>query len=230
MTLMCGLLSWFGVFARREWWKVPVRSIDNCIVCWPCCWVRCWMLQDMDHMEASWVVYVRVPMFDQPEQSKICVLTVISFGIVMLTVRHDLMVRVSFIWDPGDVLRQTSPDVLSVEGFPLYIYQTWDFTCRSLQCSTANRQTTSDRLTANRGTIGIPCNLKPSAVRYILSRTWITSLVLQVYFRDHLGSFNIPHLDTRSVIMNYHSDFFIGLTLRICSPIGYTSISLPLYQ
>jgi len=50
------------------------------------------MLQDMDHMEASCVFYVKVDRFNQFEQSKIRVLTVTSLGIVMLTVHYDLMV------------------------------------------------------------------------------------------------------------------------------------------
>jgi len=29
------------------------------------------------------------------------------------------------MYDPGDVLRQTSPDVLSVKEWPVYIYQEW---------------------------------------------------------------------------------------------------------
>jgi len=41
------------------------------------------MLQDVDHMEASCVLYVKVGMFDQLEQGKISVLTVISLRIVM---------------------------------------------------------------------------------------------------------------------------------------------------
>jgi len=52
------------------------------------------MLQDMDHMEASCIFYVKVGRFDQLEQSKISVLTVTSLGIVMLTVHQDLMVGV----------------------------------------------------------------------------------------------------------------------------------------
>ena len=49
------------------------------------------MLQDMDHMEASCVFYVKVGTLDQLEQSKFCVLTVTKFGIVMLTAHHDSM-------------------------------------------------------------------------------------------------------------------------------------------
>ena len=55
------------------------------------------MLQDMDHMEASSVIDVKVRTFDQLEQSTICLSTDISFRIVMLTVRHDLMVSMCFI-------------------------------------------------------------------------------------------------------------------------------------
>ena len=62
-------------------------------------------------------------MFDQLEQSQLRVLTIISFGMVMLSIHHDLMVSVCFMYDPRDVLRQASPDDLSVKHFPCYIYQ-----------------------------------------------------------------------------------------------------------
>jgi hypothetical protein len=52
------------------------------------------MLQEMDHMESSYIFYVKVGRFDQFEQSTISVLTVTSLVIVMLTVRYDLMVSV----------------------------------------------------------------------------------------------------------------------------------------
>ena len=52
------------------------------------------MLQDMDHLEASCVFYVKVGRFDHLEQSKSCVLTITTFRIVMLTIHHNLMVRV----------------------------------------------------------------------------------------------------------------------------------------
>jgi len=47
------------------------------------------MLQGMDHMEASCVLYVKVGTLDQLEQSKFCVLTATTLGIVMLTVHID---------------------------------------------------------------------------------------------------------------------------------------------
>jgi len=69
----------------------------------------------MDHMEASCVVYVKVGTLDQREQSIICDLTVTKVGIVMITVHDDLTFRVSFMYNPGDLLRGTLPDVLSVK-------------------------------------------------------------------------------------------------------------------
>jgi len=79
------------------------------------------MVQGMDHMEASCVVYVKVGTLDQLEQSKLCVLTVTKLGIVMLTVQIDSIFSVSFVYDPGDLLTQTSPDFQSVEEYPVYM-------------------------------------------------------------------------------------------------------------
>ena len=80
------------------------------------------MLQGMDHMEASCVFYVKVGTLDQLEQNKFCVLTVTGLGIVMLTVQIDSNFSASFMYDPGDLLRQISPGVLSVEVYPVYRY------------------------------------------------------------------------------------------------------------
>jgi len=55
-------------------------------------------------------------------------------------------------------------------------------------------------------------------------------LVLQVYFQDHKGSLDNPNMDTQSQLMKYHSDFLIGSTFRICSPIGNISITLHSYE
>jgi hypothetical protein len=52
------------------------------------------MLQEMDHMEASCVIYIKVGRFVQFKKSKFSVLTVTSFGIVMRTVHYDLIIRV----------------------------------------------------------------------------------------------------------------------------------------
>ena len=72
------------------------------------------MLQDMDHMEASCVFYVKVGTLDQREQSKFCVLTVTKLGIVIITVQDNSTFSVSVRYDPGDVSIQTSPDILPV--------------------------------------------------------------------------------------------------------------------
>jgi hypothetical protein len=63
------------------------------------------MLQDVDHMEASCIMYVKIGMFDQREQSTICGLTITKFAIVILTVPDDLIFSIYFMYDAGDVLR-----------------------------------------------------------------------------------------------------------------------------
>ena len=55
------------------------------------------MLQVMDNMEASCVLYVKVGMFTHLEQSKIILLTVKKSGILTITVQHDLIVSVIFM-------------------------------------------------------------------------------------------------------------------------------------
>jgi len=55
------------------------------------------MLQDMKHIEATCIFYVKVGMFDQLEYSEICVLTVRTLGILMLSLQHDLIFSVSFV-------------------------------------------------------------------------------------------------------------------------------------
>ena len=62
------------------------------------------MLQDMDNMEASCIFYVKVDMFSHLEQCKTSLLTVNNLGIVRLTVQHDLIFSVSFMYYPGDYL------------------------------------------------------------------------------------------------------------------------------
>ena len=54
------------------------------------------MLQDMDQREASCVFYVEVGMLNQLEQSTICLLTVTTLGIAMLTIHHDLIFSICF--------------------------------------------------------------------------------------------------------------------------------------
>jgi hypothetical protein len=56
------------------------------------------VLQDMDNMEASCVFYVNVSTFNHLEQSKTSLLTVNKWGIDMLTVQHDLIVSIGFVY------------------------------------------------------------------------------------------------------------------------------------
>jgi len=75
-------------------------------------------------MEASCVFYVKVGMFDQLEQNKICVGTVTTLGIAIRTRQHDIIFKACLMLDACDFLRQTSQDVLSIKECPFFIIQT----------------------------------------------------------------------------------------------------------
>jgi len=79
------------------------------------------MVQDIDDMEASCVFHDNDGMLDQQEQCKICIVTVTKLGIVMQTAHSDLDFGICFMYYPGDLLRQTSPDLLSMKEIPDYI-------------------------------------------------------------------------------------------------------------
>ena len=55
------------------------------------------MIQDMDHIEARCIFHVKVGTRNRFEQSKICVLTVTTLGIAILTVHHDMKFMVCFM-------------------------------------------------------------------------------------------------------------------------------------
>jgi len=74
----------------------------------------------MGNMEASSVFYVKVSRFTHLQQSKTSILTIDKSGIVRLTIQHDLIVSFSFMYYPGDSLRQTSAQVLSLEQSPIH--------------------------------------------------------------------------------------------------------------
>jgi len=59
------------------------------------------MLQDVDNMEASCFFYVEVGTLNQLEQSNVCVLTGTTFGIVILTVSHFMMLAYVSCKIPG---------------------------------------------------------------------------------------------------------------------------------
>jgi len=126
------------------------------------------MLQVMDNMEVSCVCYVKGSTFNHLEKSKIALLTVNKCGIMMLTVQHDIIVSVSLMEYPGDYLRQTSADILSLELHAINIQQLGDFGGRTPQLIPVIKQTISDRLIANCGAVGNPCNLHPYSVGFIL--------------------------------------------------------------
>jgi hypothetical protein len=79
-----------------------------------------WMLHDKNNMEANHIFNVNVGTFTNHEQSTFFFLIVNNTGIVWPTVQHDLIVKVSLIFDPGVYLRQRSVAVLSLEKCPMY--------------------------------------------------------------------------------------------------------------
>jgi hypothetical protein len=90
------------------------------------------MLQDMDNIEASCIIYVKVSMFIHLEQSKTSLLTFNKLGIVRLTVQHVLIVSVRFMYYLGDYFRQSSADILSLKQCSMYSLQPRDFGCCTL--------------------------------------------------------------------------------------------------
>jgi hypothetical protein len=70
----------------------------------------------------------------------------------------------------------------------------------------------------------------PSSRTLILHIAPVTPLVLQEDFRDHTGLLNNPNMDIQSELMKYHSEFLIGSTFQICSPIGNIAITLRSHQ
>jgi len=98
----------------------------------------------MDNMEASCVFYVNVGIFTYLEQGTISLLTVNKMGIVRLTVQHDLIVSVSFMYYPVDYWRQTSAEVHSLKQYTIYSGQPSDFSSHTLQFTPVNKPTTSD--------------------------------------------------------------------------------------
>jgi hypothetical protein len=92
-------------------------------------------------------------------------------GNSMLTIQHDSIFSVSFMYDPWDFLRHTSPDVLSRKPYPVYIRQSCNSSHRNPQLILENKQTTSDRLIAYRWTFRNPSNRPSNATWLKLSET-----------------------------------------------------------
>jgi len=166
----CGAICPFAVFACQMWWKLLFQTIDHWILCWLCWWARCWMLQGMDYLEVSCVFLVKVGTLDQLEQNKICILTITLLGIAILTIQHAMIFSVCFMKHPGDVFRQISRDVFSVNECPFYMHQSWDFCCHAPRDILVNTQATSDCHTTNHTRIVNCCNVRLYAARFSLSR------------------------------------------------------------
>jgi len=117
----------------------------------------------MDSMEASCLLYVKVGMLNDLEHSQIWLVTVNKTGIVWLTIQHDMIVNVRFMYYPGHYLRQTLAEILSLKECPIVIWESCDFGCCTLLCISENKLTTSDWLIVSCCTVGNPCNLQPDA-------------------------------------------------------------------
>lgn len=128
------------------------------------------MLEDTDHMEANCVLYVKVGRLHQLEYSTICDLTITKLGIAMLTVPHYTMFSLCFRYVSGDFLRQTSPDIMSIEQCPVSVLQTSDFGYYSPLFIPISTLTTSDRFAPHYGMFGNACNLQLYAVGLIVNR------------------------------------------------------------
>jgi len=55
------------------------------------------MMQDMYHMEPSWIFYVKVGTIDQLQQNQFCIFTMTALGIEMLPVNYDVMFSICFM-------------------------------------------------------------------------------------------------------------------------------------
>jgi len=82
-----------------------------------------------------------------------------------------------WMYDPGDILSQSSADLLSNKQFLFYASQTFDFGGSSELFICITKLTTSDQLPANCSMVGNPCNLQVYAVRFILSRMCMLSVI-----------------------------------------------------
>jgi len=116
-------------------------------------------------------------MFDQLELSKICILNVAKLGILRLNIQHDLIFSIWFMKDPRDILRQTSPGVVSIDECAFHLFHTWEFSCCWPQFITVNKQETSNQHPANCGTVRNHRNLQLHTVGLDLSRTCMWAVI-----------------------------------------------------
>ena len=93
-----------------------------------------------------------------------------------LSLKWGLPYNMTWLWPsvscniPRSFLRQTSPDILSLEKFAIDIRQSCHIGCRTPCYTQWNTQTPSDRRTPHCGTVGNRCILQPHATGFIFSR------------------------------------------------------------
>jgi len=114
---------------------VLFRYMNHCILYWLYCSARCWMSQDMNHVETSCIFYVKVVMFDQLEQTKMCVSNVTEMGIAMLTVHHYLILSLFYITSQRFLETKITRGLFRRRIFCLYLTKMrfwWSLTCIDL--------------------------------------------------------------------------------------------------
>jgi len=67
-----------------------------------------------------------------------------------------------------DYLTPTSSDILPLEECPINMWKWWDFGCITAQSIAEDKPTTSDRLIANRETVGNLCTLQSYPAGFML--------------------------------------------------------------
>jgi len=90
------------------------------------------MLQEMNHIEASCIVYVNDGTLNRLEHSKFCILMVSTSRLAMVTVHHHITCRACVLLDPRQFLRHALADVLSIKEGTVFICQRRTFSGRSL--------------------------------------------------------------------------------------------------
>jgi hypothetical protein len=145
----------FALFARQSRKYIRFQSTDHCIMCCTCFSVRCWVLHDIDHMEATWLFYVKVRGFNQLEEITISSSAVISFRIANLTTHYDLVVLVYFVKYHRNVFSPPLPDIVLLKN-SLFISMNHEISAVSYfnVSQPTNPQTTLVSLHANHSTVG----------------------------------------------------------------------------
>jgi len=104
---------------------------------------------------------------------------------------------------------QTSPDVLSVEEWPFNIYHTSDISCCLSRCIAVKKQSTSDWLTAKRGTVGIPCSYMQCSYTqqdsaWIEGASWLS--LMSFWLVANYIIFRTSHFFSWSSSLHFHNN------------------------